>query len=181
MLRVSLLCSTALLVIGCAAGTKPSESATKQGSHDPKGGPVLGDPVASIDSLTLFAAYAENEAKADMDYTNKTVELTNQGGALKVSKDASGSYVLGFTIVEFGTVSPARYAKLTSQEKKWFNEGYPPNVICRLEAESVEAASKLKTGAKCVVRGICEGRKPAKDVYKDYIVTLKNCKIIEPR
>src|SRR5207249_9191161 len=92
-------------------------------------------PIATGWASQVWSDYGENAVKADSFYKGKYVQL--KGEVRCVQTDANGRYYVGFVApVDFGGVSKARYNRMTPQEKKWFNEGFPPNVICYLAIDS---------------------------------------------
>jgi hypothetical protein len=67
---------------------------------------------------------------------------------------------------------------MTAQERKWYNEGYPPNVLCYF-ADAAQAAGAQRPKGQAKVLGRCAGvtRDPA--VWKGYVVTLLDCRPAE--
>jgi hypothetical protein len=75
-------------------------------------------------------------------------------------------------------LTPEQLATQSDKERKWFSEGYPPNVICRIAPDQVEAFADLKPNRQCTVRGVCEGKRDA-DVGGGYVVTFSDCKLVK--
>jgi hypothetical protein len=134
----------------------------------------LGRPVAFMHAWELWRAYGANEAKADLDYSGKVVELVISG---KVAKDAQGNYLLG-SAPEAAGVSPRTYQQMSPLEKKRYNEGYPPNILAYFGSDRLKDFANLKPGQSCVVKGICRGKRQDADVYQGYTVSLERCELV---
>jgi hypothetical protein len=136
---------------------------------------ALPESPIEVRATVLWQDYQDNEAKGDAKYKGKTLQLAD---SVKVRKDGD-AYYLGFETVGSTVVTTAQYKLLTPQQKKWYNEGYPPNVLCYLDSASVSKAAQLSERDICTVRGVCAGRKNDPDVYLGYVVVLKNCQIVD--
>ena len=131
-------------------------------------------PVATFAAPGLFEEYEKNALAADAKYKDRPVEVAGIVG--KVEADAQRRYFVGFVIIEYPGVSQARYNRMTPQEKKWYNEGYPPNVIGYISPQVQADFAQLKKGDSVRIVGRCKGRQHVgPSVWKDFVVILDDC------
>ncbi len=67
---------------------------------------------------------------------------------------------------------------MTAEEKKWFNEGYPPDVVAQFPASRQDQLAKLKKGETVFVVGRVTGRKNSVGVPKGYVVEMEECEVV---
>src|SRR6266566_3092779 len=111
---------------GEAPGTKRQISEQSQADKRPRPSSEEGrsseEPPIRIDVGQLWGAYRTNAIAADERYKGKTLEVTGSIG--RITSDA-----VGFVMISFPGLDNAQYNRLTPREKRWFNEGFPPNVV----------------------------------------------------
>ena len=52
---------------------------------------------------------------------------------------------------------PEQLAQLPARERKWFRDGYPPNVVAHLSQVGLAGAASVKPGQSVRVTGIVKG------------------------
>jgi hypothetical protein len=82
---------------------------------------------------------------------------------------------VGFRVTGDQILSTAAYARLSSQEKQWYNQGYPPNVVCYLAPEALGAFAALKKGSPVRVVARCKGKRKDDSVWSGQKVVLEEC------
>jgi hypothetical protein len=153
------------------APTKPIEP--KQAGPTPTK-PVEPKPVASLNVVTLWEEFLHNGLAADTKYKDKYVEIS--GGVRVIQNDAKGRYFVGFEIVSPAALTQGQYNRLSPMEKKWFREGYPPNVVCYLSSEAQQSFASIKPGQRIKVVAKVIGSKRA-DVWRDVMVELEDARL----
>lgn len=157
-MRHLLLC--VVLVVGCSGkvdGDKPGEKLT--------------DPSASLTDGQLLGEYEKNAIAADQKYKGKTVKLS--GVVTTILPDS-----IGFRAVEGGgDVSPARYARMSDREKKHFDFGYSPNVLCKIDSANKEAFATATKGKPLTIVGRVVGLTKDEDAYEGRVVILEMCQV----
>jgi hypothetical protein len=129
----------------------------------------LGIPETQADAGQLWDAYEENAIAADQKYKGKVIRI--KGTVSRITSDT-----IGFGKVEAAGLSPAAYARLTPQEKKWFKEGYPPNIVCKIDPRFREQFAQAKRDKPFALIGRCLGSFPDANVYKGMVVKLEDCR-----
>jgi hypothetical protein len=171
-----------LLFVGCQEKPAPTGKSgtpgdagvqTKQPTSTPAKAEPLGEPVATIGATDLWQEYGQNALQADQKYKGKTVRI--KGGVGKIWPDESGRYMIGLMAPEPGAATDAELSRMSAQERQWFNDGYPPNVIGNIADEAKDHFAALKSGSPVEVLGVCKGMTKTRDVWKGYIVTIDRC------
>src|SRR4051794_18549983 len=103
----------------------------------------------------LWNEYDDNEVAADRKYLGKVVELQVGG---KLAKDARG-YFLGGEVVGRALLPASQAQRMSPRDQKWYNEGYPPNVLCHIHPAALEPFESPAPGTICTVRGVCKGKR----------------------
>jgi hypothetical protein len=132
--------------------------------------------VASVNAPSLWMEYLDNAIAADAKYRGKCVQIT--GNVREVRKDAKGQYYLGFSCVSPGGATRASLARMDEKQRRWFNEGYPPNVVCYITPGHEGAFATVKQDHRIVVVG-----RPAdtrqEDVYMGTVLVVEDCRLTE--
>jgi hypothetical protein len=140
--------------------------------------PPRGEPVAEVDAGVVWWEYGENALAADGKYKGKTLAI--KANVRKITPAADGGYLadLGATL-SYAGVPRNVYNRMSVKEKKWYNEGPPPNILGLLAsgAEKDFAALKVPMPPQdtIVLIGICRGMQTGADAYKGYTVTFERC------
>ena len=158
-------------VSGPGGAPSPSKQDVKP-SKPPNNKPEV---AASTGAPGLWEEYGNNAVQADAKYKDKSIKLT--GSVASVRTDEKGRYFVGFSVVASGAVSKATYDAMSPQQKKWFNEGYPPNVVCYIAAEAKAAFAAAKPETMIELIGTCRGMKSDDSVWRGYVVVLEDCKL----
>lgn len=103
-------------------------------------------------TATIIGAFEDNEAKANLQYLDKVVEV--EGTIRSVSKDEAGLYTI--TLGDDGSLSSVR---------------------CSVDSVFSEQASELQPGGSITVRGVCTGFMADPLLGSD--VTLVRCAILK--
>jgi hypothetical protein len=106
----------------------------------------------ATNTATLIAAFEENEAKANLQYLDKVVEV--EGAIRSVNQDEAGLYTV--TLGDDGSLSSVR---------------------CSVDNLSSEQAKELQPGGSITVRGVCTGFMADPLLGSD--VTLVRCTILK--
>ena len=159
-------------VIGCGRGDKTTPSATV-GAASVSTASAKTEP--AVIAPGLWMEYGNNQAAADGKYLGKKI-IT--GGPVRVVRQDEKGYYIGFGVVESAAVTTAQYKQLTEQQKKWYNEGYPPGVICYFAAGEEKNMATVKTGSAIAIKGKCAGLKRDEQSYKGYIVVVEGCRLL---
>lgn len=106
----------------------------------------------ATNTATLIAAFEENEAKANLQYLDKVVEV--EGAIRSVNPDEAGLYTV--TLGDDGSLSSVR---------------------CSVDSVFSERASELQPGGSITVRGVCTGFMADPLLGSD--VTLVRCAILK--
>jgi hypothetical protein len=120
----------------------------------------------------LWHAYEDNAIAADRKYRGKWVRV--KGTVSRITSDT-----IGFGIIEAAGISRAAYSRLTPQEKKWFREGYPPNVVCKIDPRFREQFAEANRDKSFILVGRCTGSAEDPDAWKGMIVTLEDCRPVK--
>jgi hypothetical protein len=106
----------------------------------------------ATNTSTLIAAFEENEAKANLQYLDKVVEV--EGAIRSVNQDEADLYTV--TLGDDGSLSSVR---------------------CSVDNLSSEQAKELQPGGSITVRGVCTGFMADPLLGSD--VTLIRCTILK--
>lgn len=166
-------CFVALALVGCGSSGSQSGSAGTQGGSGPTNS--AGGTPLKVDPEYLWQAYGDNQPSADGAYRGKLLEFTV--GNHKVMSN-EGTYCIGIKTVEHQLgYTPAQFNALSEQQKRWFQEGYPPTVLCYLASQNAGQSAKVTNGSK--LRGTCTGRRDDSSVLNGYVVVLRECEIVD--
>jgi hypothetical protein len=125
----------------------------------------------------LWEEYGENQIAADKKYKSKVVELLITPEYVR-KDDKSGRFYVGAPTVDRAILSPAEYRRLSPKQRKWYDEGYPANVLCYIPAANQDAFAKPLPKDELVrIRARVIGRKKA-DVFQGYVVELEDGKLL---
>lgn len=96
----------------------------------------------------LFSAYDQNEAAADLKYTDQLVEIYDN--VYKIEKTGNGKYEIGM------------------------GDGglFSSSVICHMKEDQIAGIAELQKGRKAIIRGVCQGDPSWGIIYFD------DCEII---
>jgi len=155
----------ALAVVVLDSGSGKTESATAE--------PAAGSVMVTGD---FWKDYGDNALKADQTYKGKWMEFSGRG---KIQIDAKGNYVFGIPMVEAAGVSTAVYRTMGVQEKKWYNEGYPPQILCTIAAKDQKGFAALGPMDTAILVGRCQGMRKEPDVPHGYVVLFDECRLKE--
>ena len=92
------------------------------------------------------------------------LEVTARG---KLAKDSFGKPFFGAVVV---LPRGKNTARMTPDERRWEQDGYPASVRCYLAPDQADRLEKVPADRDVVLRGTCVGRKDRQDVYRGYIV-----------
>jgi hypothetical protein len=134
----------------------------------------LGPPVERFNACALWDEYGTNVIQADLECKEKTIEV--EGIVLSVAKDDRGRTYIGFQVFEPTTVAASRLRTLTAKEKTWYQEGFPPLVICYLDPAEKNKSADIKKSQRLQLTGRCLGRVKDPSGFKDYVVVLDSCR-----
>jgi hypothetical protein len=126
-------------------------------------------PTVKATAADLWQEYEANSAAADQKYGGRRVQITGT-----VCEVLSGS--VGYEVAEPGVVSMGTFRRMTAQERRWYNEGYPPNVVCEYPAERRATFARAEKGKSFSVVGRCEGSKRDPNVWRGIVVVLTDCR-----
>ena len=157
-----ILLMSAVLLIGCRDGSSTATVDTK--------------PVASLNAVQLWDEYGANGLAADGKYKGQYVELS--GSVRNVQQGKGDRYFVGFAVVSPAALPDEEYNALNSREKKWFTEGYPPNVECYLSPTEHSVFANVKEGQSIKVVAKVVGRRTA-DVWGSYMVELEDARLLK--
>jgi hypothetical protein len=151
-----------------------TETASNAGKVQKPGGQ---ESSASISALELWQEYGSNALAADAKYKNGQVVMS--GGVHDIGRAKDGRYYVGFYVVVASAVDEFTYANMSARERKWWAEGYPPNVVCYLAKDAKEDFAGVQPGDKIRVRAKVVGMKQTDDVWQGYLVELENGQLIK--
>lgn len=171
MMRVAAIFILALAA-GCGSG-QSSQSGSARQSADTDSPAPADAPV--VNASAFWSEFGENEIKADQKYKGKFVQAV---GNVSAVSSAGSTYFVGFGVISFPGMTKAKIAALSPQERKWFDEGFPPNVICNLAPSAKAKAADLKPGDRAAIVGKVVGRQKDGNVYQGYVVVLDDCRIV---
>ncbi len=135
----------------------------------------LGSPVDRFNARALWDEYGSNVIQADLECKGKTLQV--EGVIRTVAKDDRGRPYVGFQAFEPATVATSRLRTLSSKEKTWYQEGFPPLVICYLDSAEMNKSADVKKGQAVQLTGRCLGRVKDPSGFKDYVVVLDSCRL----
>lgn len=162
-----------VLLVGCSskASDKPETSGEKKASADK---PVsLDDPRIPIKEV--FPEYTKNPITADAKYKGKTITVS-------ATVDRITPTTLGFFAQSgFYELSLENYRKLTPKEKKRFNEGYEPSLICETDPEQKASFAGAEKGKKFTLIGRCVGVRTGTDSVEGWSLVLEKCRGVPPK
>jgi tRNA_anti-like len=101
-------------------------------------------PMPSLTPAELYLAYDQNEAEADLDYLNKTVEIVGENDAhhQKVRKE-NGRYIYDFR---------------SNCKRDWIHASPRFALAVVFRDSEISKLAKLKNGDTMTIRGKCVGR-----------------------
>jgi hypothetical protein len=183
------LCALLIFCLGCGSDPpkkkkkeKPEEAQGNGNKEVEKKAPLkpLGKPVARLTGIALWQDYGNNAIGADAKYRDKTIQI--DGSVEGVHAGEGGRYYVGLAVVSAGAVTQAELAQMSPKQRKWFDEGYPPNVVCYLDPAAKKAFADLKRDSGVTVLGRCKGMKKDPDVWGGYVVVLEDCvRVVPPK
>jgi hypothetical protein len=154
------------------AGDRKSDKRKDEKAQDQATGkPAEPTPVVSTTAVELWEAYGRNGLAADAEYKGRHVRIS--GGVRLIQQDEKGRYFVGFSIVEPAVLTAAQYNRLSPKERKWYDEGYPPNVVCYLAPSHSGDFASVKVGQAITIIGKVVGRKQG-DVWMGYLVEVED-------
>lgn len=149
-----------VLVAGCSG---KREEPTKDVNPSPESNPV-------IETGDWWTAYQKNPIAADEMYKGKWVQI--QGKVDQITSDS-----LGFGAQSgFSEISPARYNSMTALERKHFNDGYDPNLICEIDPAYRHTFRAAEKGKPFGLIGRVSGIKKGTDSIEGWTMFLKDCR-----
>jgi hypothetical protein len=173
-----------LVVLACLLGAGVIVGAAmlagNEGAKAPQPGPAAkekqadDEPPPSVSAYELWAMARDNALAAEEKFRGKPLRVTGTVGRVG---DDNGYYVGLMTVEGAGALPTEQIARMSAQQKKWFNEGYPPNVLCFLAPSARQTAAPLKKGKVASIVGVYGGTKKDESVYKGYVVILKDCSV----
>jgi len=119
-----------------------------------------------------------NVVQADLDCKGRVLHVT--GIVRIVAKDDRSRSYIGFQVFEPIQVPASRLRSLSAKEKMWFQEGYPPLIICYLDPSERADLLQISKGQTVQVVGRCLGRVKDPSGFKEYMVVLDCCRIQSP-
>ena len=134
--------------------------------------PILADkekPTIKMQATQLWDEYLNNAIAADEKYKGKTIEVN--GGEFAMSSDS-----VGFVIVSAPGLTNAEYNRLSERQRKWFNKGYPPNIVCKIDPAFRSGFAKVKNRASFTIIGKCVGSHRDEEVWSGMVVVLEGCR-----
>jgi hypothetical protein len=134
-------------------------------------------PQERFNARALWDDYA-NVIQADLDCKGKALQVT--GIVRSVAKDDRGRSYIGFQVFDPIQVPAGRLRSMSGKEKMWFQEGYPPLIICYLDSSERADLLQISKGQTVQVVGRCLGRVKDPSGFKEYIVVLDCCRIQSP-
>jgi hypothetical protein len=139
---------------------------------------ILGQDVSSQERFNARALWDDygNVIQADLDCKGKTLQVT--GIVRCVAKDDRGRPYIGFQVFEQIQVPAGRLRSMSAKEKMWFQEGYPPLIICYLDSSERADLLQISKGQTVQVVGRCLGRVKDPSGFKEYLVVLDSCRVI---
>lgn len=146
-----------IMLAGC------SEERRRVGAPE---GPVA----ATVGASKLWGDFGDNEIAAGQKYKDKKIKVA--GTVDRIAEDH-----IGFGVVARALLSEADYRRLPAKERKWYDDGYPPNVVCYLAPGAEKQAALLKKGSEVELVGRCVGKKSG-DVFMGYLVVLEGCQVV---
>jgi hypothetical protein len=133
--------------------------------------------IERFNARALWEEFGGNISQADLDYKGKLVQVT--GIIRTASSDDKNRPYLGFQVFEPVTVPDSRIQAMKGKEKSWYQEGFPPLVLCYFDSEEKDRLASVLKGQTCQLAGRCLGRVKDPSGFKDYVVVLDSCRIIE--
>ena len=131
-------------------------------------------PVASLRDIELWSDCYANAIAADARYKGKRVTVTGTVRCIEVAAD--GRSFVGLDTLQFEVGSPAAYHRLTPTEKRWFNEGCPPNVVCYVASDAAARFAAMQKGQPVSIIGRVRGATKEPNTFRDLVVTLEDCR-----
>lgn len=126
--------------------------------------------------MLLWKEYGQDEKQADRKYLDKLVDFKAKG---KLERDAGGSWILGLPMFEPTALTPEEFDRQSPQQRRWFTEGYPANVLCYFAPGEEERFRSAGPDRECSLQGVCAGKRPDPDVGGGYVVILRNCRLLK--
>lgn len=175
----------ALMLAGCSSPVatvatvpaKPSvvetktEPEAKIKKEEPPADPI---PVATISARVAWQRYYDNPILAESELGGKYLELTSN--VHSIQKQDDGSYSIGLQIVVQQPMTDRRIAQLSPLERKWYDEGYPANVICYIAKGKENQFMDLKKDSEIRIIGKLVGMKTNADVWRGKILEVIDCR-----
>jgi hypothetical protein len=140
--------------------------------------PVSDDtnPVATLSAAELWDAFGKNTDDADARYKGKWVKIS--GNVVAATRDGN-TVSVGLQVATGTALTIEELKDLPDRERRWYKEGFPPNVVCYSAKGAEGRLAALRRGDRVELVGRVVGRKAA-DVWHDYIVLLEGCRLVGP-
>jgi hypothetical protein len=140
----------------------------------------LSQDVSSQERFNARALWDDfaNVVQADLDCKGRVLHVT--GIVRIVAKDDRSRSYIGFQVFEPIQVPASRLRSMSAKEKMWFQDGYPPLVICYLASAERTDLPQISKGQTVQVVGRCLGRVKDPSGFKEYMVVLDCCRIQSP-
>ncbi|MBI1913605.1 MAG: hypothetical protein HYS12_02450 [Planctomycetes bacterium] len=126
-----------------------------------------------VNSIELWNQYRANAAKADLDYKGQRVVIN--GRISEINSDS-----IGFGVVAGVLVTQDVYDRMTAQEKRWYNEGYPANIVCRFDSNRRSEIAGIKKDSMISINGRVVGMKKDPEVWMGQKILLEDCWLADP-
>lgn len=166
-MKLTLLIAIYLLASSTGAATRAQEK-------EPRREPVQKDSLIKINAITLWTEFKDKPEIAEKKYQDKTLEITGAVAKIDIKKE---EVTIGLAVLKNRPASPSDYAKLTPQEKKWSDEGYPPNVTIKLSEANRGQAEKLKKEDNVTIQARLIGREDA-EVWQGFTVNFSSGMVV---
>jgi len=140
--------------------------------------PVSDDinPVATLSAVELWGAFEKNADEGDAKYKGKWVNIS--GNVVAATKEGN-TVSVGLQVATGTALRVEELKDLSDRERRWYKEGFPPNVVCYSAVGAEGRLAALRRGDRVELAGLVVGRKTA-DVWHDYIVLLEGCRVVGP-
>ena len=130
-----------------------------------------------FNARALWEEFGGNALQADLEYKGKNLQLTGIVRCI-ASDDRDRPYV-GFQVFEPIKVPAGRLKMMSAKERTWYQDGFPPLVICYLDSTDRSDLATVKKGQTIQLTGRCLGRVKDPSGFKDYVVVMDSCRINE--
>jgi hypothetical protein len=133
--------------------------------------------VDRFNARALWEGFGGNALQADLEYKGKNLQLT--GIVRCIASDDRDRLYVGFQVFEPVKIPAGRLKMMSVKEKTWYQDGFPPLVICYLDSTDRSGPPNVKKGQTVQLTGRCLGRVKDPSGFKDYVVVLDSCRIRE--